>query len=45
MLVSPELQGRGVEEEIPQVLKHFQSAGVPIDAVCTKIPARWIDAS
>lgn len=41
MLVSPELQGRALEEEITQVHETFHTAGVKIDAVCTKRPEVW----
>jgi hypothetical protein len=41
MLVSPELQGRSLDDEMPTVEQRFAEAGVPLDGVCTKLPARW----
>jgi hypothetical protein len=41
MLVSPELQGRSLDDEMATVEQRFAEAGVPLDGVCTKLPARW----
>lgn len=42
-LVSPELQGRFDSSEISQARASFAEWGLPIHAVCTKLPAIWID--
>jgi hypothetical protein len=41
MVVSPELQGRSLDDEMETVTQRFVEAGVPLDGVCTKLPARW----
>lgn len=41
MVVSPELQGRAPEDEVPAVVHRFESAGVRLDAVCSKRPELW----
>ena len=41
MVVSPELQGRSLDDEMENVTQRFVEAGVPLDGVCTKLPARW----
>ena len=41
MVVSPELQGRSLDDELDTVTQRFVDAGVPLDGVCTKLPARW----
>ena len=41
MVVSPELQGRSLDDEMGTVTRRFEEAGVTIDGVCTKLPARW----
>ena len=40
-LVSPELQGRTVEKEIPRLRDHFVQHQIVVDAVCTKNAAAW----
>jgi hypothetical protein len=40
-LVSPELQGRRGEDEIPRIRAHAASNYIEFDAVCTKAPALW----
>lgn len=40
-LVSPELQGRDAETEIPQLLKLLAERDIQADAVCTKRPDLW----
>jgi hypothetical protein len=40
-LVSPELQGRDAQAEIPQLHALLQARGIHADAVCTKQPALW----
>ena len=40
-LVSPELQGRNAETEIPTLLKLLRERGIQADAVCTKHPDLW----
>ena len=40
-LVSPELQGRAVEVEIPALASMLRDLGVSPDAVCTKRPDLW----
>jgi hypothetical protein len=41
MVVSPELQGRSLEEELPVLTQRFCDAGVPVHGVCTKRPDAW----
>jgi hypothetical protein len=40
-LVSPELQGRDAEAEIPQMFALLGERGIEPDAVCTKRPDLW----
>lgn len=40
-LVSPELQGRPAEVEIPEMINLLQSLSISVDAVCTKRPDLW----
>ena len=40
-LVSPELQGRDAEEEIPALAALLHELGINADAVCTKQPVLW----
>jgi hypothetical protein len=40
-IVSPELQGRDAEKEIPELHKLLMDLGIFADAVCTKHPALW----
>lgn len=40
-LVSPELQGRQAEAEIPQLIALLRQRGIDADAVCTKRPDLW----
>lgn len=40
-LVSPELQGRDAEAEIPQLIRLLGDLGIQADAVCTKRPDLW----
>jgi len=40
-LVSPELQGRSAETEIPMLRRLLDEAGARADAVCTKRPDLW----
>lgn len=40
-LVSPELQGRDAQTEIPQLHALLKDRGIDADAVCTKQPALW----
>ena len=40
-LVSPELQGRKAEIEIPSTLSFLKQNKIEIDAVCTKMPELW----
>ncbi|MBM5461554.1 hypothetical protein H8F21_28770 [Pseudomonas sp. P66] len=40
-LVSPELQGRDAEQEIPQMAKLLDERGITVDAVCTKRADLW----
>ncbi len=40
-LVSPELQGRSAEIEIPQLARLLAGRGIEADAVCTKRPDLW----
>lgn len=43
-LVSPELQGRPAETEIPALKELLQQQGILADAVCTKRPDLWVSA-
>ena len=40
-LVSPELQGRNAEDEIPALIKLLQEQNISADSVCTKRPDLW----
>jgi hypothetical protein len=40
-LVSPELQGRNADAEIPALVALLKERGIHADAVCTKQPALW----
>ena len=40
-LVSPELQGRNAEAEIPALMTLLQDRGIAAEAVCTKRPDLW----
>lgn len=40
-LVSPELQGRDAELEIPMLIKHLHDQKIDAEAVCTKRPNLW----
>jgi hypothetical protein len=40
-LVSPELQGRDAEVEIPLLIRLIVDLGIQADAVCTKRPELW----
>jgi hypothetical protein len=40
-LVSPELQGRNAEIEIPQLANLLAERGIKADAICTKRPDLW----
>ncbi|MFD1715575.1 hypothetical protein ACFSBZ_13965 [Amnibacterium flavum] len=41
MLVSPELQGRDLDAEVPMIEALLREARVPLHGVCTKRPAEW----
>jgi hypothetical protein len=41
MVVSPELQGRSLDDELPVITERFAEAGVPVHGVCTKRPDIW----
>lgn len=41
MVVSPELQGRSLDDELPVITQRFSTAGLPIHGVCTKRPEDW----
>jgi hypothetical protein len=41
-LVSPELQGRPAETEIPQMRELLGALGIAAEAVCTKRPDLWL---
>lgn len=43
-LVSPELQGRSAENEIPQLVELLYERDILADAVCTKRPELWEQA-
>lgn len=40
-IVSPELQGRLAEEEIPVIARTLMEQSMKVDAVCTKCPGLW----
>lgn len=40
-LVSPELQGRDAESEIPALIRTLRHEGIAAEAVCTKRPDLW----
>ena len=40
-VVSPELQGRDADFEVPALLQQFGQWGIELDAVCTKRPDLW----
>jgi hypothetical protein len=40
-LVSPELQGRNAETEVPQLQQLLKDRKIDYDAVCTKYPSLW----
>jgi len=40
-LVSPELQGRPAETEIPQLAALLRERSIEVEAICTKKPALW----
>jgi hypothetical protein len=44
-LVSPELQGRDAETEIPQLMQLLGERDIQADAVCTKRPDLWEKSS
>jgi hypothetical protein len=44
-LVSPELQGRDAETEIPQLMQLLDERDIQADAVCTKRPDLWEQSS
>jgi hypothetical protein len=44
-LVSPELQGRNAESEIPLLAKKLNELAIEADAVCTKRPDLWEKAA
>lgn len=41
MVVSPELQGRSLVEEMSVITDLFEKAGVPLSGVCSKQPEAW----
>lgn len=41
MVVSPELQARDLDDELPRIAEVFAAAGSPIHGVCTKRPDDW----
>jgi hypothetical protein len=41
MVVSPELQGRSLDEEQGVITARFLDAGLPVHGVCTKRPEQW----
>jgi hypothetical protein len=41
MVVSPELQGRSLDDEMGVITQRFLDAGIRLDGVCTKLLARW----
>jgi hypothetical protein len=43
-IVSPELQGRSAENEIPQLMELLHERDILADAVCTKRPELWEQA-
>jgi hypothetical protein len=44
-LVSPELQGRPADTEIPALIALLRERGIRADAVCTKRPDLWREAA
>ena len=40
-LVSPELQGRNAEKEIPEMFNLLSLIKIDADAICTKYPVIW----
>lgn len=40
-MVSPELQGRNADSEIPKLAKLLAERGIAADAICTKRPDLW----
>lgn len=40
-LVSPDLQGREPQDEVPRIKAYLADAGVALSAVCTKNPDLW----
>ena len=40
-IVSPELQGRKAELEIPELIKLLSARNIYPDAICTKVPELW----
>jgi len=40
-MVSPELQGRNADVEIPQLARLLAERGIVADAICTKRPDLW----
>ena len=42
-LVSPELQGRSSETDIPLLIRELTENGISADAVCTKRPDLWVE--
>ena len=43
-LVSPELQGRDAQAEVPSLRRRLSDEGIAVAAVCTKRPDLWADA-
>jgi len=41
MVVSPELQGRSLNDEMDKITELFELAGLKLDGVCTKQPLVW----
>lgn len=41
MVVSPELQGRSLDDEFDTIVDTFLAAGVPLHGVCSKRPEVW----
>ena len=44
-LVSPELQGRDAEAQIPALRRLLAGEGIAAEAVCTKRPDLWVEAA
>ena len=42
-LVSPELQQRTGDDEVPMLRALLAERGICADAVCTKLPERWLE--